>query len=134
MKPKYPKILSWQARKADIPNDIAKALWIEALRDATHDCAVIESPEYWKSTVDHLLQRLAAEARARHAVPFGWGSLVRLPARQWLHGLTTVEAMFSIGLRIARELQRRPGLHAPQSHGRQGPEIPGVMSWPTAKE
>jgi len=103
-------MLSWQARKAGIPDDIAKALWIEALRDATSECAVLESPEYWKSTVDHLFQHLSTEARARHAAPFGWGSLARLPARQWLHGLTIVETMFFIGMRTARGLQHRPGL------------------------
>lgn len=113
MKPQYPKMLSWQARKAGIPDDIARTLWIDALRDATDECAVVESPEYWKSAVDHLFQHLADEARARRAAPFGWGSLARLPARQWLHGLTTVEAMFSIGLRTARGLQHRPSLHAP---------------------
>jgi len=110
MKPMYPKLLSWQAKKASIPDDIAKALWLEALRDATTECAVIESPEYWQSAVDHLLQRISAESRARRAGPLGWGSLIRLPARQWLHGLTTIEAMFSIGLRTARSFQRCPSL------------------------
>lgn len=110
MQPKYPKMLSWQARKAGIRDDIAEALWIEALHDATDECAVVESPEYWKSAVDHLLQGISNEARARRAAPFGWGSLTRLPARQWLHGLTTVEALFSIGLRTVRGLQHRPGL------------------------
>ena len=108
MKPIYPKMLSWQARKADIPDDTAEAFWIEALRDATDECAVVESPEYWRSAVDHLLQRISNESLARRAAPFGWGSLARLPARQWLHGLTTVEAMFSIGLRTARDLQHHP--------------------------
>lgn len=110
MNPKYPKMLSWQARKAGIPDDIAKTLWIEALRDATDECSVVESPEYWKSAVDHLFQHFSAEARARHAAPFGWGSLTRLPGRQWLHGLATVEAMFSIGFKTARGLQHRTGV------------------------
>ena len=121
MKPKYPKMLSWQARKSGIPVDIAEALWLEALRDATGECAVIESPEYWKSAVDHLLQGISTEARARHAAPFGWGSLTRLPARQWLHGLTTVEAMLSIGLRTACGFQHRPRLQSPRSHLTQRP-------------
>lgn len=110
MKPKYPKILPWAARKAGIPDDIAQTLWLEALRNATDECTVIESPEYWKSAVDHLLRHLFAEARARHAAPFGWGSLARLPGRHWLYGLAIAEAMFSIGLRTARRFQHRPGV------------------------
>jgi hypothetical protein len=103
-------MLPWQAKKAGIPQDVARKLWIEAVRDATDECAVVESPEYWRSAVEHLLQRISAESLARRAAPCGWGSLIRLPARHWLHGLTTVEAMFSIGTRTARDLQRRSGL------------------------
>jgi len=108
MKPRYPKIFPWLAKKAGIPDDRAKALWVAALRDATRDCALVESPEYWKSAVDHLLERLAAESLVRRAAPFGWGGLLRLPARQWLLGLTTAEALFAIGLKTANSFQRRP--------------------------
>lgn len=108
MKPRYPKILPWVANKAGIPLARAEVLWNQALRHATRDCAVVESPEYWQAAVDHLLERVAAESLARRAAPFGWGSLLRLPARQWLHGLTTAEALFAIGLKTARSLQHRP--------------------------
>lgn len=108
MKQRYPKILPGLARKAGITNDRAEAMWIEALRDATRECAVIESSEYWKAAVDNFLKRIAAESLARRNAPFGWGSLIRLPARQWLYGVTTAEALFAIGLRAARGFQHRP--------------------------
>ena len=110
MKLMYPKILSWLAKQAGIPRDTAEALWIESLRDATEECSVVESPEYWKSATDHLLQRVTNESQARRAAPFGWGSLTRLPATQWLHGLITVEAMLFIALRTTRDYQNRPSL------------------------
>ena len=107
MKAKYPKILPWVAKKAGIPMARAEVLWNEALRDATRVCAVVESPEYWKTAVDHLLERVAAESLDRRAAPFGWGSLIRLPARQWLYGLTTAEALFAVGMRTAQNMQHR---------------------------
>ena len=108
MKSMYPKMLPWYARKAGIPLDTAEILWIEALRNATDEVAVVESSEYWKSATEHLRQRVAIEVQARRAAPFGWGGWTRLPTRQWMHGLATVEAMFSIGLRTARGIQQRP--------------------------
>jgi hypothetical protein len=54
MKPMYPQILSWRAGKTGVPGDDAKALWDDALRKATAECTVIESPEHWKSAVCHL--------------------------------------------------------------------------------
>ena len=108
MKPRYPKILPWLAKEAGIPSDRAEALWVAALRDARRDRALAESPEYWKSAVDHLLERIAAESMVRRAAPFGWGSLMRLPASLWLHGLTTSEALFAIGVKTASSFQQRP--------------------------
>ena len=104
----YPKTLSWQAKRAGIPLDTAKALWIEALRDATDECPIVESPEYWKSAVDHLHRRLMDEAQGRRSAPLGWGSYLRLPATRWFHGLTTIGALLTIGLRTARSVQQRP--------------------------
>ena len=78
MNPMYPKTLSWQAKRAGIPLDTAKILWIEALRDATEECAIVESPEYWKSASDHLRRRIANEVRTRRSAPLGWGSYIRL--------------------------------------------------------
>ena len=108
MKPMYPKMLSWQAKRAGIPLDTAKALWIEVLRDATEGCDMVESPEYWKSAVDHLHRRLTNEAQARRSAPLGWGSYIRLPETQWFHGLATFGALLTIGVRTACSLQQRP--------------------------
>ena len=54
MKPMYPQILAWLAGKTGTPDHAAHRLWRKALRDATAECAVIESPEYWQSAVEHL--------------------------------------------------------------------------------
>jgi hypothetical protein len=108
MNPMYPKALSWQAKRAGIPLDTAKTLWIEAVRDATDECDVVESPEYWKSAVDHLHRRIANEVRARRSAPLGWGSYIRLPATQWFHGLATAGALLTIGVRTACTVQQRP--------------------------
>jgi hypothetical protein len=54
MKAMYPKLFFWQARKAGIPLDAAEVLWAEALRDATEECAMVESPKYWKSANEHM--------------------------------------------------------------------------------
>jgi len=107
MKPRYPKILPWLAKKAGIPVERAEALWVEALGDATRKSARVESPEYWRVAEARLLERIAAESLARRAAPFGWGSLMRLPARQWLHGLTTAEALLAIGVRTASSFRQR---------------------------
>lgn len=108
MNPRYPKTLSWQAKRARIPLDTAKSLWIEAVRDATEECAIVESPEYWKSAADHLRRRVVNEVRARRSAPLGWGSYIRLPATQWFYALTTVSALIAIGARTASAVQRRP--------------------------
>ena len=54
MKPTYPQILSWLAGKTGTPDHTAHRLWRKALRDATAEGVVIESPEYWQSAVGHL--------------------------------------------------------------------------------
>ncbi len=107
MKPAYPKILPWLARKAGIPDSAAEAMWLDAVREATSECCVIESPQYWKSASDHLAARIASESLAHHAAPMWWRSLTRLPAMHWLHGVTTAEAVFAIGLKFAQSLRAR---------------------------
>jgi hypothetical protein len=95
MKAKSPKSLPWLAKKAGIPLARAEALWIEAVRYATQQAEIVESPEYWKAAVDHLLESIADEAQQRRAAPFGLGPLVRLPARLWLHGLDAQQALMT---------------------------------------
>jgi len=102
MHAKYPKILPWLAKKAGVPLKRAEVLWKEALRFSTLRSERIESPEYWKLAVDRLLELLAAESRKLSAMPFGFGPLVRLPARLWLHGLTAQQALLGIAANSAR--------------------------------
>lgn len=60
MKPKFPKILSWLAGKTGTSDHAAHRLWRNALRDATVECTVIESPAYWQLAVEHLLSSFAS--------------------------------------------------------------------------
>lgn len=107
MHARYPKVLPWLATQAGVPLKRAEALWGNALRYATQKSDVIESPEYWKLAVDRLIDLLAAESRELRARPFGFGPMVRLPARLWLHGLTAQHAMMSIAANSAHWWQRR---------------------------
>lgn len=107
MHAKYPKILPWLAKKAGVPLKRAEALWGDALRYSTQKSKLVESPEYWKLAVDRLLDLLAAESRKLSAMPFGFGPMVRLPARFWLHNLTAQQAMLSIAANSAYWWQRR---------------------------
>ena len=101
----YPKILPWLARKARISDHTVEVIWLEAVRDADNDCFEHGSPDYWKSAVDHLLERISIESLVCHAAPFGWGSLARLPATYWLHGIASADAMFVIGQKVIRNHQ-----------------------------
>ena len=62
---------------------------------------------YWELAVDRLLDLLAAESLKLSAMPFGFGPMVRLPARLWLHNLTAQQAMLSIAANSACWWQRR---------------------------
>lgn len=64
MKQRYPKILSWLAGRAGVPDDKAEGVWADALRVASGECAVADSPEYWQAAVDHLRASLAGHSRA----------------------------------------------------------------------
>jgi hypothetical protein len=105
MEPMYPKILPWLARKARVSDCTAEVIWLKAVRDADNDCFEHDSPEFWKSAVDHLLERIAVESLVRNAAPYGWGSLARLPATYWLYGLASADAMFVIGQKLIRNHQ-----------------------------
>lgn len=107
MKEKNPKILPWLAKKAGIPPSRAEELWVEAVRYATQEADIVESPEYWKAAVDHLIESIAAESLERRAAPFGLGPLVRLPARLWLQGLDAQQALVTVAANSARFWQRR---------------------------
>ena len=107
MKGKSPKILPWLAKKAGIPPSRAEELWIEAVRYATQEAEIVESPEHWQAAIDHWLESIAAESLQRRAAPFGLGPLVRLPARLWLQGLDAQQALVAAASNAARHWQRR---------------------------
>lgn len=68
MTPMYPQILAWLARKTGTPDEIAEGLWRKALRHATAEGTVNESPEYWKSAVDHLRASFRSRATTTPSV------------------------------------------------------------------
>lgn len=107
MKGKSPKLLPWVAKKAGVPLPRAEELWIEAVRYATQQADIVESPEYWKAAVDRLLELIDAESLRRGAAPFGLGPLVRLPARLWLHSLDAQQALVTVAANSARYWQQR---------------------------
>ncbi|KFB71410.1 MAG: hypothetical protein AW09_003453 [Candidatus Accumulibacter phosphatis] len=80
MKPMYPQILAWLAGKTGTPDHAAHRLWRKALRDATAECAVIESPEYWQSAVEHLRASFPSISPAA-AVSSGPAASTNLTAR-----------------------------------------------------
>jgi hypothetical protein len=73
MKAMYPKMLPWLARRAGISDAAVEFSWREAVHDATDDSFVPESPDFWKSAVDHLLERISAQSRNRYFAPQGQG-------------------------------------------------------------
>ena len=107
MRAKYPKILPWLSKKSGVPLKRAEALWGNALRYATQNAAEVESPEYWKLSVDRLIELISAESQELRARPFGFGAMVRLPAQLWLHGLTAQQAMMRIAANSSQWWQRR---------------------------
>lgn len=80
MKAKLPMLLPWLARKAGIGDHRAEQLWRAALRHADA-CAAFESPEYWGSAMDRLLELIAAEKL--HQDAFGWRRLAREGLAWW---------------------------------------------------
>lgn len=107
MRPKYPKILPWLATKHGVPLRRAEVLWGDALRHATPRADVVESANYWKVAFEHLLTLIEAESSELRARPFGFGPLVRLPARLWLDGIAAQQAMLSVATNSACWWQHR---------------------------
>jgi hypothetical protein len=82
-----PQMLHWLARKAAVPLDRTKAAWRLALREGIRGGDAPGSSPYWERVLASLQTSLAAETVALEAAPFGYGPLLRLPARLWLLGL-----------------------------------------------
>lgn len=105
MKPTYPEMLPWLARKARIPTRSVEIMWIEAVREATGDCTLIESPEFWKSAVDHLLQRISLESLSHPEYLLDQVRVPRSRARYCLHSGNSAESMFMSGLKALVQRQ-----------------------------
>lgn len=67
MRPKTPKMLPWLAKSAGLPIARVEELWTDAIRHATIETGWVETPAYWKSAVDRLLELLEAEALSYHS-------------------------------------------------------------------
>lgn len=66
MRPKTPKMLPWLAKSAGLPIARVEELWADAIRHATIETGWVETPEYWKSAVDRLLELVETEALSYH--------------------------------------------------------------------
>lgn len=101
MKPNYPEMLPWLARRARLPAHSVEIMWLEAVRQATGDCPIIESSEFWKSAVDHLLERISVESHAHPVDPRDQhhSSLPRLQARYRVPSVSSADSAFMSGLK-----------------------------------
>lgn len=57
------KILPWLARKSGIADARARELWVDAIRFATANSALVGTSEFWRAAVGRLLELLEAEKR-----------------------------------------------------------------------
>lgn len=88
-----PMILPWLARKAGISDRRAEILWHAAQRYAALHCGETETPAYWKTSMDRLLELIAAESLREDAASFGWRPWSRLQARAWTAPLNLFDAV-----------------------------------------
>jgi hypothetical protein len=78
--PKTPKLLPWLAKKAGISEARSVTLWRDAERWAGRR-AVVGSSDYFKLSIDHLLQLVAAESLREDMASFGLRPWARAQAR-----------------------------------------------------
>ena len=78
-----PMILPWLAHKAGISEKRAETLWHAALRHAAARGYPAESSDYWKASMDRLLELIAAESLREDAASFGWRPWLRTLCRNW---------------------------------------------------
>lgn len=90
--PPAPMLLTWLARKANIPDHRADMLWQAAQRHADQ-AAERDSAEYWSVAVDRLHELMAAESLREDAASFGWRRWARLNNRLWQAPLTVLDAL-----------------------------------------
>ncbi len=61
-----PKLLPWLARSAGITDLRAEELWLEASQYARNATDEFETPKYWKTAHDRVINLIQAEAFARN--------------------------------------------------------------------
>ena len=98
-----PKILPWLAHKAGISDRRAEILWKAAERHAALHTGEVDTPAYWKASMDRLLELIAAESLREDAASFGWRPWSRAQERFWQ---APVEALDEIALAFTRGWQR----------------------------
>jgi hypothetical protein len=103
MTPKSPKLLPWLAKKAGISPHRADILWQDACRYAAHRTEV-DSPAYYKLSIDRLLELVAAESLREDAASLGWRPWIRAQNRLWGATLQVVEGASLLANRSWRAL------------------------------
>jgi len=98
-----PKILPWLAHKAGISDRRAEVLWKAAERHAALRTGETDTPAYWRTAMDRLLELIAAESLREDAASFGWRAWSRAQARLCL---APVAAFDEIALAVTRGWQR----------------------------
>jgi hypothetical protein len=88
-----PKILPWLARKAGIADRRAEILWHSAQRYAAVHTGETETPAYWKTAMDRLLELVAAETLREDAASFGLRRWSRLNATLWQAPIALLDAV-----------------------------------------
>jgi hypothetical protein len=111
--PKTPKLLPWLAKKAGISESRAAALWLDAERWAARR-AVPDSSDYYRLSMDRLLELVAAESLREDAASFGWRPWARTQARFWSASMQLAQeasALSARGWRLIGSVsrQQQPG-------------------------
>lgn len=88
-----PKILPWLAHKAGIDMHCAEILWHAAQRHAAHATGATETPAYWQTAMDRLLELVAAERLREDAASFGWRRWARANDSLWQAPLAVLDAL-----------------------------------------
>ena len=99
-----PMLLPWLAHKAGISERRAEILWGAALRHAAIRCGEAETPAYWQTAMDRLLELIAAESLREDAASFGWRPWARAQARLYSAPVEAFDAMALTSTRVWRLL------------------------------
>ncbi|MEW6515213.1 MAG: hypothetical protein AB1443_14570 [Pseudomonadota bacterium] len=103
-----PKILPWLAHKAGISLSRAEVLWHAARCHAEALTGETDTPAYWSTAMDRLVELIAAESLREDATAFGWRQWTRHHKRAWAAPLAILDALTlnSVrGWRLLRPLQ-----------------------------